>query len=79
MTNPIQLADEHWNFIEGVLLEHTRLTMKLYKDAMVHGYKHGWRDCEAQHQTAIGTAEPITIQLGDKDNAKGVRTKPTKK
>ena len=41
---PEQLADEHWMWIEGVVLECMRLTMKLSKDFMIHGYKHGKED-----------------------------------
>lgn len=38
---PPQLAEEHWDFIEGVLLEQLRMTMRLFKEGFIHGYKHG--------------------------------------
>ena len=38
---PQQMADEHWDFIEGIILLQMRLTMKLFKDGFVHGHKHG--------------------------------------
>lgn len=38
---PKQLADEHWDFLEGLILTEMRLTMKLFIDGFVHGYKHG--------------------------------------
>lgn len=38
---PEQLAGEHWEFIEGVILTQMRLTMKLFKDGFSHGYRHG--------------------------------------
>ena len=38
---PQQLADEHWEFIEKLVLEQLRFTMLLYKQAIIHGYKHG--------------------------------------
>jgi len=39
--SPIQLADEHWDWLEGILLEEMRMKMRLFKDAIIHGYKHG--------------------------------------
>ncbi len=44
LKTPQQLADEHWDWLEGVLLTQMRLTMKLFKDGMIHGYKHGRDD-----------------------------------
>ena len=38
---PQQLADEHWRFTEGLLLESMRMQMKLYKEAFIHGVRHG--------------------------------------
>ena len=38
---PQQLADEHWSFLESILLEAVRMEMMLYKSAFLHGYKHG--------------------------------------
>ena len=41
---PEQLADEHWDWIEGVIFTQMKLTMKLFKDGMVLGYEHGKED-----------------------------------
>ena len=41
---PRQLAEEHWMFLEGILLTQMKLTMKLFVDGMIHGYKHGRED-----------------------------------
>jgi len=38
---PRQLADEHWDLLEGVILTEMRLTMRLFIDGFIHGYKHG--------------------------------------
>ncbi len=38
-----QLADEHWNFLEGIFLEEMRMKMRLFKEAFMHGYGHGER------------------------------------
>ena len=37
---PSQLADEHWDWIEGIIFTQMKLAMKLFKDGLVHGYKH---------------------------------------
>jgi len=39
--SPSQLADEHWDYLEHILLEEMRMKMLLYKIAFVHGYEHG--------------------------------------
>ena len=41
---PEQLANEHWNWLEGIMLEEMRMKMRLFKDAFIHGYKHGKED-----------------------------------
>ena len=41
---PMQLADEHWNYLEYILLEEMRMKMLLYKTAFIHGHKHGKED-----------------------------------
>ena len=41
---PEQLANEHWAWLEDILLESMRMSMRLFKDAMIHGYKHGVKD-----------------------------------
>jgi len=41
LKTPMQLADEHWDWIEGILFTQMKLTMKLFKDGFIHGYKHG--------------------------------------
>ncbi len=38
---PQQLADEHWNFIEGLIFTQMKLTMFLFKEGFTHGYRHG--------------------------------------
>ncbi len=38
---PMQLADEHWAYIETIILEDLRMKMLLYKTAFIHGYRHG--------------------------------------
>lgn len=43
---PEQLANEHWNFLEGLILENMRLTMRLFIEGFKHGYKHGKEDTE---------------------------------
>ncbi len=35
------LAQEHWNWL-------VRLLERIYKDAMIHGYKHGYEDREKE-------------------------------
>ena len=41
---PQELADQHWNWLEGILLESMRMQMKLYKDGFIHGHKHGYEE-----------------------------------
>ena len=41
---PQQLADEHWSLIESIIFTQMKLTMLLFKDGFVHGYKHGKED-----------------------------------
>lgn len=38
---PRQLAEEHWMWMEGILLEEMRMKMRLYIEGFIHGYKHG--------------------------------------
>lgn len=35
-----RLAAEHWNWLEGILLEEMRMKMRLFNDALAHGYMH---------------------------------------
>ena len=51
----IELVDAHWEYIKGVLLRRSRGNLSNcdldeieyhYKTAMIHGYGHGWKDCE---------------------------------
>jgi hypothetical protein len=35
------LAGEHWDYIKSVLLQQLEISGKMYRDAMVHGFKHG--------------------------------------
>jgi len=41
---PRQMAEEHWMWLESILLEEMRMKMRLFKDAFIHGYKHGKED-----------------------------------
>lgn len=34
MTNPEELAEEHWKYVESICY-------KMYVDAFIHGFKHG--------------------------------------
>jgi hypothetical protein len=34
-------AEEHWEFLEGLLKAYTVFIHCLYVESMVHGYKHG--------------------------------------
>jgi hypothetical protein len=36
-----RLATEHWAYIESVLMKDLEMTGKMYRDAMIHGFKHG--------------------------------------
>jgi len=36
-----RLADNHWHYTEQIVLLMLELAERLYKDAMVHGIKHG--------------------------------------
>ena len=36
-----KLAEDHWHFTQQVILLLLELTERLFKDAMVHGIKHG--------------------------------------
>ena len=41
-----ELADKHWEFIEGLLKLWMGMAKYLFKRAIVHGYKHGMEDKE---------------------------------
>ncbi len=41
---PRQLAEEHWMWLEGIMLESMRMHKRLFEDAFIHGYKHGKGD-----------------------------------
>ncbi len=34
-------AEEHWDYIESILLEEMRMKRKLFIDGFIHGCKHG--------------------------------------
>ncbi len=38
---PIQLASEHWEFIETMVFTQMKLTMLLFREGFIHGYRHG--------------------------------------
>ena len=71
MTDVNKLADEHWSYV-GAICE------RMYKDAFVHGYKHGREDasegrgCEVNHFEGddIATQEEIARwRIEDDDRA----------
>ena len=37
----LELAQEHWNWLQEVLDKQREMERKLFIDAFVHGYKHG--------------------------------------
>ena len=48
-----KLVDEHWKYIEGLLMVHgetpeknMRVIEYHYKTAMLHGYKHGQEEAQ---------------------------------
>jgi hypothetical protein len=44
MSDIEQLAQEHWDYLKTVLEQQLEVTGKFYRDAMVHGYRHGYED-----------------------------------
>ena len=38
---PLELAQEHWNWLQEVLDKQREIERKLFIDAFVHGHKHG--------------------------------------
>lgn len=38
---PIELAREHWLWLQSVLDKQREIEYKLFIDAFTHGYKHG--------------------------------------
>lgn len=36
-----KLAEEHWKYVESVMLQQLEVIGKMYRDAMIHGFKHG--------------------------------------
>lgn len=36
-----RLAKEHWAYVESILLQQLEVVGKMYRDAMIHGIKHG--------------------------------------
>ena len=50
LKTPEQLAKEHWDWIEGVILTEMRLTMRLFMDGFVHGHRHGKEDANDKHR-----------------------------
>ena len=37
------MADEHWEYVQSIC-------ELMYKTAMVHGYGHGYEDCEKKYK-----------------------------
>ena len=50
---PKQLADEHWVFIEGLILTELKLTMRLFTEGFIHGFKHGKESKDGKVQTKV--------------------------
>ena len=48
------LAEEHWAWINSLLEiqreAHKKLEEKLFKDAFIHGYKHGCENIEEKYK-----------------------------
>lgn len=51
---PQQLALEHWDWLEPLILIQMKLTMRLFQDGFVHGYKHGREDTKHGVRTRTG-------------------------
>jgi len=43
MSHQEKLAEDHWEWLEELL-------HKVYVDAMMHGYKHGWDECDERKE-----------------------------
>lgn len=43
---PEELASEHWDWLQTVILQQVGFAGKMYRDAFVHGYKHGKEDSD---------------------------------
>ena len=41
MKTGLELAQEHWQWLQEVLDKQREMERKLFIDAFVHGYKHG--------------------------------------
>ncbi len=41
-----ELADKHWEFVEGLIMILIKMGKYLFKKAIIHGYKHGQKDME---------------------------------
>ncbi len=52
--SPTQLADEHWIWLEGIIFTQMKLTMRLFKDGFVHGYKHRDKEIRDGVRTRTG-------------------------
>jgi len=37
----LELAQEHWSWLQNILDKQREMERKLFIDAFVHGYKHG--------------------------------------
>jgi len=47
MSNPAQVAEEHWEWLQSLLDRQREMEKKLFIDAFKHGFKHGVK--EEQH------------------------------
>ena len=55
MKTPEQLADEHWAYVKSVMLQQLEVTGKMYREAMIHGYKHGKEDKDVACKNELDT------------------------
>jgi len=40
----LELAQEHWTWLQGVLDKQREMERRLFIDAFIHGFKHGKED-----------------------------------
>ena len=41
LKTPLELAQEHWSWLQEILDKQREMERKLFIDAFVHGFKHG--------------------------------------
>ncbi len=45
-----KVAEAHWNYTQQIILNQLELMERLYIEAMVHGWGHGFEDCEQKYK-----------------------------